>query len=154
YVSGGVSLRLTPLDESNGQGALMGDFYRDCDVDPLNPIKDIFGVVPVSFSPIPYYCGDIAWRTILSAHRGFLTLDAVDQPPNPLKRTDSGELTPGALSSMVLEAEARWISAGLDESRSSDFGRFRVQIGDLPESRLGWTSGDLILIDRDAAGFG
>ncbi|MGE4044330.1 MAG: hypothetical protein AB7F35_05720 [Acetobacteraceae bacterium] len=64
-------------------------------------------------------------------------------------------LTAGDLAPIVTEAKAIWTSKlGLDDPRLSILNQVTVSVGNLPESALGVTLGDTILIDGDAAGWG
>src|SRR5262249_36895863 len=63
-------------------------------------------------------------------------------------------LTTGALQPLVQEAAARWQSAGLTPQQAAALRSVDVQIADLGGATLGLVSGNTILIDDNAAGWG
>ena len=64
-------------------------------------------------------------------------------------------LTDGELASIVVEAKALWTAAlGASDTRLAVLDSINVQIGILPQGVLGETTGDTIIIDSSAAGWG
>jgi Ca2+-binding RTX toxin-like protein len=64
-------------------------------------------------------------------------------------------LTDAQLSSQVAEATRFWTQElGAGDSRLDALGGLRIEVGNLPDDRLGATLGNWILIDSDAAGHG
>ena len=59
-------------------------------------------------------------------------------------------LTTAALAPVLAEAEVMWRAV----DPSADFGRYTIEIGDLPGPQLGWTDGRHTTIDATADGFG
>ena len=67
---------------------------------------------------------------------------------------DTTPLTSSLLAPVVEEAIARWESAGLDAASVETLSNFEIRIGDLGGTLLAVTSGGIVTIDDDAAGFG
>jgi hypothetical protein len=64
-------------------------------------------------------------------------------------------LTDAQLSSQVAEATRFWTQElGAGDSRLDALGGLRIEVGNLPDDRLGATLGNWILVDSDAAGHG
>ncbi len=74
----------------------------------------------------------------------------------PLPATVSTDLfTDAELASIVVEAKALWTEAlGAEDSRLALLDSIQVEVGNLPEDKLGATIGYTILIDSNAAGYG
>lgn len=73
----------------------------------------------------------------------------------PATGTEVGAITTGDLIPIVDEARLLWTKAlGSDDPRLSILNGITIQVGNLPDNRLGVTMADTILIDRDAAGWG
>jgi hypothetical protein len=60
----------------------------------------------------------------------------------------------GGLELITDAAIAAWVASGVSPLEESRLRGVRFAIDDLPGSRLGFASGDLVVIDRDAGGFG
>jgi hypothetical protein len=60
----------------------------------------------------------------------------------------------GGLERITDAAIAAWVASGVSPLEESRLRGVRFAIDDLPGSRLGFASGDLVVIDRDAGGFG
>src|SRR5207253_1139300 len=63
-------------------------------------------------------------------------------------------LTQGQLDAVVQAAITRWVGAGIDPASAALLEGIHVQVADLGGSYLGLEGGNVILIDRDAAGYG
>jgi len=63
-------------------------------------------------------------------------------------------LTRGALAPVVEEAIARWAEYGLVSQNTHLLDRVDYHVADLPGCALGWTLGNTVWIDLDAAGYG
>jgi uncharacterized protein YjiK len=81
-----------------------------------------------------------------------------DPVPSPLRANASRRLegnasilTAADLEPIIVEATAQWAAAGADTRRLE---AVEIQIADLPQPTLGWVSGMVITIDRDASGSG
>jgi hypothetical protein len=67
----------------------------------------------------------------------------------------AGALTDSQLAPIVAAAKLLWAQAlGADDGRLAALGGARVEVGNLPEGKVGDTIGNLVLIDRTAAGRG
>jgi hypothetical protein len=60
----------------------------------------------------------------------------------------------GGLERITDAAIAAWVASGVSPLEEARLRGVRFAIDDLPGSRLGFASGDLVVIDRDACGFG
>ena len=63
-------------------------------------------------------------------------------------------LTHSTLNSVVQRSLAHWTAAGVDSQRLDALSQLDLRIADLPDSRLGIATLDVVWIDRDAAGYG
>jgi predicted Zn-dependent protease len=63
-------------------------------------------------------------------------------------------LTADDLKPIVTEAIADWAKAGLPATQVDALSKVTFSVTDLPGSYLGWTEGNQVLIDSDAAGYG
>jgi Ca2+-binding RTX toxin-like protein len=67
----------------------------------------------------------------------------------------TGLLTQAQLDPVVAQAKALWVQAlGAGDSHLAVLNDVQVQVGNLPDQRLGVTLGHLVLIDSNAAGYG
>jgi len=75
--------------------------------------------------------------------------------PAPATTGTEGLLTDAQLAPIVAEAKALWTQAlGAGDSRLTALDDVQVEVGNLPDERLGVTIGHLVIIDTDAAGYG
>lgn len=64
------------------------------------------------------------------------------------------DLTPDSLPFLLQAAVTAWTAAGLDAEQNEQLRNVLVAVADLPEDLLGWTVGNQVWLDRDAAGAG
>jgi WD40 repeat protein len=83
----------------------------------------------------------------LTIARDANALQAASAPASPVMQA----VTPGQLQPLVAAAEQRWEEAGVDPARLAGV---QVQVTDLGGTTLGLQSGNSILIDDNAAGWG
>ena len=67
---------------------------------------------------------------------------------------NAGAVSNDAVQPLLTAAIEHWRAAGADLLRLNNLDALQGQVTDLPHSTLGLASQDLILIDRDAAGYG
>ncbi|GAB1542664.1 hypothetical protein NUACC21_53380 [Scytonema sp. NUACC21] len=64
------------------------------------------------------------------------------------------QLTDSILEVFRNEAAARWASLGITQEDKQQLENVKLLIADLPGYQLGWTEGDVVTLDEDAAGSG
>ena len=83
-------------------------------------------------------------------------LQAASAPTRAAAATAAADSQPTSaqLDAVVAEAKARWAKTGLDAAASARLDAVTVQLDDLDGLALGQERGNVVKIDRDAAGFG
>ena len=92
-------------------------------------------------------------ETVVAA--GLLPVWQMAEGPTPTTGGDVASIAATDLQPIIVEAWQLWAEAlGPDSAELGRLNHVTVEIGDLPDTKIGATVGDLIVIDRDAAGWG
>jgi hypothetical protein len=104
------------------------------------------------FSPFPY--GGAGWLPVAGSWIGVGGAPQLADPFESFSNDTSAGLTQAQLNSVVTAALTRLQLAGIDPATIALLASADYVVGDLPGTIIGFTSGNIVTIDRHAAGRG
>lgn len=119
-----------------------------------------FDTTAPRFPPYDPVVPNCAWTTLgLASVKVCTSVTVVSGPglqlaESPVAAQDDGHLSFDDLAPIVDEALSRWQHAGLTEQHLNRLQNATYSIADLPGSYLGVAAGNVIYLDRTAAGYG